>query len=703
VVSRFARAGPTPDRHTVAAGDASGVRCPVGCHSRMRWCVVRCLLGCVVVAGAAAGCDGDAGKPAVDASAGGAGGAGGKGDAAEAGGGSGGGGSGGGGAGGTGGPANFGGAGGGGSGGDGGGGSGGGGVGGGTAGAGGGVTDAAGPLPDGPSPGGQDMFVRRDTQPVDLPGMPMPSPGAGKKLLPARSELLGVHRAGCSHGAAAPGTTPARWCAISRPAASLGRLELWVLNATAAAAAAAGAEVKCDGTSPHCLRLTDNLFGGVPQDGPAYPDAHRFYGDTLVYYADNLSGPQDLYQGPVYAWRPGWPVAKAIASSRGVLCSAHGSAPVAVCIENISDPAAATVSWDLHAGNIEGGPLRKVATIFPVHPTTEATQWGAAFDSKGETLLFSTPASAFGAESLFFIKVADIGTAAPTPVGAAGVSRWSVNAAGTKWFYLRDYNYNIAGEPSGTLYTRDFPAGAVETAIRGTQVPGGSRGGVGIYQLLVDDLDRDAGLAFVGPVFAGRGDYRIMKDPGGSADDPANVVTVVRDISLRRSPVFTSDLAYLYYVTTVNEAVGTTNSLVAKRDGTGACALTTSLDSYLFGYPFATPAGPALWMDNFDQATDSGEGWLANPAGCGGKRRFATNIDFWFTNNRDLVLYSDSSDGRSVSLRAARLTGGAWPEAPATMATGVGRIYHVVGDFQGVLYQVDSLDEGTSGIYHQPL
>ncbi len=111
------------------------------------------------------------------------------------------------------------------------------------------------------------------------------------------------------------------------------------------------------------------------------------------------------------------------------------------------------------------------------------------------------------------------------------MSRWTLNAAGTKWFYLKDYNYNREGEPSGTLYMADFPAGGNEVKIQSAAVPpamplipGGSSRGVGTYQVLVNQADMDAGLGLLVNVVGGRGNYRIMKNPAGSPDDPANVV-----------------------------------------------------------------------------------------------------------------------------------------------------------------------------------
>jgi hypothetical protein len=389
-------------------------------------------------------------------------------------------------------------------GGTGGGGTGGGGTGGGTGGSG---VDAGG---SGGGTGGTDAAPgsdapRLDTMPLDLPPAsdvpPAPNPGNvnpnARRLLPARSQLLGTHRNSCSHGPASTPAGAARWCAISRPGAILGTLELWVLNVTKAAADPAS--VLCSGAgNADCIRITSDLFSSQPDVGPVYPTAHRFYGDTLIYYANAMSAPSELYRGPVFAWKPGWTAGRQIASSNGVLCSGHSRADVAVCIENVSPEGVTPVTWDIHAGGLEAGPMKKVATITPVHPQTEASQWASGFTATGDHFVFSTPSVATGnRETLFFIKTTDIGTAIPTQVGIPGVSRWSLNAAGTRWFYLKDYNYNRQGEPSGTLYMSDFPTGANELRIQSAGgglaplIPGGSVRGVGTYQVLVDASNED--------------------------------------------------------------------------------------------------------------------------------------------------------------------------------------------------------------------
>jgi hypothetical protein len=533
------------------------------------------------------------------------------------------------------------------------------------------------------------------------PGPPPPAvpaaSGTHTKLFPAGAALLGRHATGCSQGQAPAGTAVSRWCAVSVPGAAAGRLELWVINVSAAAAP--GADVRCDGTSPDCLRLSEDLFGDTPPDGPAYPTSHEFHGDTLIYYADNDSQGFDLYQGPVYAWRPGWPAGRAITGRKGVLCAAHQRAPVAVCIENLSDISSESISWDLHAGPVDGGPTKKLATIYPFHPDTGASQSDAAFTQQGDYLLYSTPPSPTGQETLYQVKTSEIGAVAPTMVGA-GLSHWNVNAAGTQLYYLRDHRY-LPGEPSGMLHTSAFPAGGGERRVAGSQLRA-EDAGLAVYQVLVDAKGSDGGLGFLSNLTPGRADYRVLNDPAGSYDDPANVTTVITDMLLARLPVFSQGLGHALFTRNGDDFVGTTDAWVVKRDGTGACALTTSVASWLFGYPFVSEGGLVMWADNYDQLTDAGEGWLANADGCSDKRRFAVGIDYWFVKHGALVLYSDDSDGTTVTLRAAHIDGGRWPDTVTEIKRGVDRKYAVVGDYEGVVYKVVG-DGVAAGLYHYQL
>jgi hypothetical protein len=328
----------------------------------------------------------------------------------------------------------------------------------------------------------------------------------------------------------------------------------------------------------------------------------------------------------------------------------------------------------------------------------------------GEYFVFSTPTAATGGrETLYYIKTTDIGSATvmPTQVGTTpGMSRWTLNAAGTKWFYLRDYNYNREGEPSGTLYMADFPGGGNEVKIQSSGatplIPGGMTRGVGTYQVLVGPDDLDKGLGLLVNVVGGRGNYKIMNNPAGSPDDPANVISVVNDIATL--PIYSPDLRFNYFAKAVDENVGTTDSWVIKSDGMGACTLTQTLASSIFGFPFLENAGLVFWMDNFDAATDSGEGWLANPDGCpaASKKKFSNAIDFWFVDGDKGMLYSDDSDGQRVSLRYAAYANG-------SLATGqpiqrqIDRMFAIHSNYEGVMFSITSNTQSVDGVYYLKL
>ncbi|HEY0711010.1 MAG TPA: hypothetical protein VGG33_29675, partial [Polyangia bacterium] len=252
-----------------------------------------------------------------------------------------------------------------------------------------GVPDAGGNRPDGGGIGSPDvmgMGPNRDTGTGTTietrpPAPPPPINAAAVKILPTGAQLLGGITVGCSYG---PASTAAgtRWCAFGIPGARLGSWELWALNMNKAGAA------QCTGAgNADCIRLTDRLFGATPNAGPRFPTAHRFYGDTLIYHANETSMAGEAYTGPIYAWQPGWPMPKKISMTDNAFrCVGHTRAPVVVCLENLSetDP----LTFDLTAGKIDGtNTVSKIAKILPTHPTeTMSSQWGAGFTVDGNYL-----------------------------------------------------------------------------------------------------------------------------------------------------------------------------------------------------------------------------------------------------------------------------------------------------------------------------
>ena len=558
------------------------------------------------------------------------------------------------------------------------------------------VTDAGGGS-RAPADGGLDPGGEADASGGGGPVGPPDLNPLARRLLPSGARLVGLHESACAHGPASAPANADAWCAFIRPGPTAGALELWVLNVTSAA----NTNVSCEGSgNQDCLRLTDNLFGSGAEPELANPSAHRFFGDTLIYYADAVSGPNDDFQGPAYAWQPGWTAGRAIASDKGLGCSGHPTAPVAMCLENLSPPSVEPLTVDLHAGPIAAGPLPRAATITPLHPEHGYTQWASGFSPQGDRLVFSNASSATGnRETLYTVRMDDVGRTPPTQLGEPGISRWALSADGLRVFYLREYNYDGA-QPSGSLFWRNFPDGPNELACTGSELPGGPSRGVGVIQVLSDAANHDGGLGAVVNLVDGMGEYRILKDPAASANDPLNVIRVATGIA--SLPVHSPDLRFSYVAKAVDGFFGTTDAWIMDNQGRGGCSLTEEPDASIFGLPFTPSSSLVFWASKINLFTQAGEGWVANPAGCAEKRKFSESIDFWFLNGDQSLLYSDDSDGRVVTLRQA-------PIAPHQLGTPVvlqgqvHRMYAVLPGHRAVLFQLESGAPATDGIYYLPL
>jgi hypothetical protein len=513
--------------------------------------------------------------------------------------------------------------------------------------------------------------------------MPLPD---SKLIAGGLARLVGTHLTACSNQPAGAD----RWCAFSRPGRVISRTELWVVNITKAVAGT----VRCDGMDSNCLRLHENLWTGQPEAGPAHPTSHRFDGETLVFYA-NAPTNVDLYAGPIFAWRAGWPEPRQIsAGNRALDCSVHFRTDALVCIEDVTPENVMPLQFNLTAGRLQGG-AKMVARITPVRPGTQASQWRTGFSRDGQWFAYSTGGRmAAERETLHVMRVDDIGNAEKVMMVGAGISRWNISLDGKKWYYYRNYNYSTEGDPSGTLTMADFPSGANEVAL----LPN-----AGVYQLLSNAEDQDRGVAYLDRVLDSKGTFKILKDPTKSPDDAANVTEVARNIG--SVPVFSPDLRYSYFAKDFDEDVGTSDSWVARNDGSGSCDLTRALTSSIFGSPFLRNGGLVFWVDNIDIDTDSGEGWLAEPQDCRTQRKkFSNAIDFWFLYRDEMMVYSDESDGFVVTLRFAPIANGKnWPAQPTIVQRGVERLFAVLPNFEGVLFNIASGADDVDGLYYYKL
>jgi hypothetical protein len=287
---------------------------------------------------------------------------------------------------------------------------------------------------------------------------PVASPGS-RLVVPGAATLIGSGPDSCTNQVPSTGD---RWCGFGRPAGAMGAQELWVLNATKAAA---GVAITCDGTDDNCLRLATSLFKD-PSKG--FADS-RFTGDTLIYEdsagASVFTSP---FLGLIHAWRPGWTSGRTLTTSTGVYCTGQARSDSALCFDNpVGDVMTTPLTADLHAGQLvdQSGPT--LPTIDTIIMAVSSDPLGAPprfqFDLSpdGAYVVWSTRPTPTGVETL---KAQKVGDGQPMVV-AADVSQWAMSPDGLSWSWLAGYNYDITGAPSGTLQVAAFPDGSGPTTL----------------------------------------------------------------------------------------------------------------------------------------------------------------------------------------------------------------------------------------------
>jgi hypothetical protein len=521
-----------------------------------------------------------------------------------------------------------------------------------------------------------------------LPDAPPPPPAnpMSKLIVPGRARLVGTHFTSCTNAVPASAGGD-RWCAFTLPNKQIGLTDLWVINMTKTLAS--GVAPKCDGTDPNCKLLIPKganaaqgtqLWTGQPMDGPIYPTTDRFDGDTLIFHAqadENV----DQYSGPIFAWRPGWPEPLQISQGKTAYsCSAHFTAETFVCIENLSTTMPLT--FDLTGGKLQTG-AKPIKKIYPFVAGSQSSQWRAALNRDGSLLAFSTGgATAMEPETLYTTKFD-----APEMVTMVKprMSRWSISADGTKIYYLANYNYNTMGAPAGTMTMADFPSGLNEKTLAPM---------VGAIQVLgIDNVDK--GIGFFDNVVAGKADYKIMKD----RNVPSGVVTVVTNIG--GVLALTRDMQYLYFYKDFDQDNQTTTDgyIVTTAGGGTPCTLTSTLESDQYGAPFTRNGQMVMWVDNVDQIDGVGEGWVANPAGCTGRKKFSDKMDFWFMHGDDGMVYSDEGVLDYSSLKHMTFPGGKDVGQPTEVQKQVNRIYAILPNFDALIYTIVNASASMDGLY----
>lgn len=453
--------------------------------------------------------------------------------------------------------------------------------------------------------------------------------------------LVGSGFTACSNGLPASGE---QWCAFSRLGASE-NTELWVVDV---ALALAEGEVSCTESHVGCLQLTTNLWTGSQLWGPAHPYTHRFDGDTLIFHADAPAEVREPYEGPVYAWRPGWEAARRISTERGVTCTGHRLSAKVYCIDAVDlGPEAEPFdppfwqAFDLLAGDLEQvveGSLSLVERI--ALPAGKPWDFMAAFDRAGLGLAYSFPVGESGPGRLRWVPLTEATLTPATVLDDA--AEWTLAHDGVAAYVLRGFDSSTL---LGQLSLIDFPSGE---NVRPIADDVSHIDPVGAFDDLLSQTDQGIGYdreTADGPSFDFLAD-RSMLD---------SIVTVGVDI---QAPRVSPDGLYtqLYQ----NVAGGFPVAKVARNDGGGACTLNGSLQAETYGARFAQGGKRVYWIE-FGRS-GSEEGWSADPATCEARTKFGDWV-LGYSVSGDYVFFEggDSEDSTSF-LQYARIPVEAPPE-----------------------------------------
>jgi hypothetical protein len=501
------------------------------------------------------------------------------------------------------------------------------------------------------SPGDSSPADARDASdaPATRPaatGAPLPAGVApARRILEPSATITGGGEGSCTHQV----TTPAldRWCLFTRPGpGAAGKSELWVMNMTRAALAVP----PCDGSSPACLQLTEDVWMGGGLNGPFQPYANRFFGDTLVFYADARSGAQEVHRGPAFAWRPDWTRPRRISSDTALECWGHPRALVAHCVEALVGDPVRPDSFELRAGAIadrDGLELPLAGRIFPRDREGELA-WQAGFSPGGEQFAFSQVDASTGLESLQVIATAQLGKAAAAQI-LTGVQHWQIGNDGKRLFFVRPVPPGSHG-----LHVADFPSGANVLALDAN---------VSDYFVL-GPSGQDRGVGFISDLGPERGAFRLAADPG--------VPNVPGVPGVPAATVFTFEQG-LDGVRVSGDVRFTAwrdpdfRVRIAQHTPASSCALNVSANQPAFGISFLEHSGLVFWTEGDGGDRDRRDGYVADPVGCRDKRRIAQSVYFLTpVGDRGLVFADEvDDDSQRTTLKYAALVGGQWPAGGA--------------------------------------
>jgi hypothetical protein len=442
-------------------------------------------------------------------------------------------------------------------------------------------------------------------------------PASIKQLVSGAVRLAGDGYTSCSHQPVASGGSADRWCAFTIDEVIGSPATLWVLNVSKARST----NVVCDGSSPHCLRLTTNLWTGEPPFAPSHPYIHGFYGDSLFFYTGPVTDGEDVFTGVIHTWRPGMTIGRELTGPAGIFCLGHERVAAAVCLSNQTKTGAIeTIEFDLQGGLIASalpGPLPLLERVRPYEPDGDLI-WGAQFSPTGEHFAFATKVEegvpTRGQRPLVRVRAvatAGLGVAAPIEV-ARDLEDWAFSPDGRKLFFMR----NVGNNGVGTLMVTDFPNGAGAAVELATGV-----GRYGVYGSVGGPL---LGLGLFMPTGDTLTTFKLLRD----INNPATAITIAQGVE---NTMVSPDLRYSFF----QDATGADNarSVIVRNDGSGQlCPLTRNAGQFSFLVQFLTNQRVLFSEDavvtdptSFEQPI---EGWIANPENCGEAQRYSGNLAF---------------------------------------------------------------------------
>jgi hypothetical protein len=500
-----------------------------------------------------------------------------------------------------------------------------------------------------------------------------PSVGPGAQALVTGDQLLLVGNGpdSCTNQDPAVGD---RWCAFARPSTFLGGTDLWVINVSKAVG---GKAIQCNASDLDCLLLTSTL-----NDGDL--TIHRFFGDTLIYYADSGAA-----SGPVYGWRPGMNAGRKLTAATGLNCVGNSKSDSVICFDRQDTTTVpGDTSADLLAGKLsaDAGLLPKVATLLVVAggDAVGIRKYQVGLSPSGDWVAWSTRAVATGPEILSAQRVNDDPSRI---VVATDVARWAFSPDGAKWYWLKSFNYSVNGNPLGTLQMANFPTdtGGVAPAASDLRANVASFGPAG-----------DKGLVYFGPLTGGLGELGLIGDRDAS--------TVVKSIDSRalRVLAISRDGRTLVYSKTVSSDQSSFDLYAGGLDLAAPCLLTATANSPPPYGTLSEPATTAFWSYG-DALTNELVGEYTTLATCR-TMKFSTNLWFWTAVKDKGVVYADTVAGTSfadltVTLRYAEFAAGALPTSGTVLQERANQIYAVLlPAVSAVVYTINT-GGATDGLY----